>query len=157
MAARSPAQAAYSAAALLYTFALLSSFAHAQCGGFALSCSGIDVSAQGVLTAICGDGRGGYNRAALDLNQHISNNNGNLVDGAGFVATCRNIRRYQLGTDNQGVAAECTKADGTTGSTTLYNVEAKVVNNFGILFFNRCRRRALLDTSSITSRKMLHL
>jgi hypothetical protein len=130
-----------------------------QCGGFAVSCSGIQVSAQGFLTCICGDGQGGFDRSSLDLNSFISNSNGNLVDGADFAASCNNIRWYELGTDNQGVAAECVKEDGSVGSTTLYNVERRVSNNNGILAFNSCRRRSLLesvdDASAIAGRKML--
>jgi hypothetical protein len=130
-----------------------------QCGGFAVSCSGIDVSGQGFLTAICGDGNGGLDRAGIDLHAHISTNTGNLVDGGDFAASCNNIRWYQLGTDNQGVAAECVKDDGSVGSTTMYNVERRVSNNFGTLVFNNCRRRSLLEAvdaaSAIAGRKML--
>ena len=68
------------------------------------------------------------------------------MDGTGFAASCNNIRWYELGTDNQGVAAECVKEDGSVGSTTLYNVERRVSNNGGILAFNSCRRRSLLES-----------
>jgi hypothetical protein len=117
----------------------------AQCGGFAVSCGSIQVSSTGGLSAICGDGSGGYTRASLDLNAHISNSNGNLVDGGDFAASCKNIRWYELGTDNQGVAAECYKEDGTLGSTTLYNVERRVANYSGNLTWNNCKRRSLLE------------
>lgn len=116
-----------------------------QCGGFAVSCGSIAVSSAGYLTATCGNGAGGYNRASLDLNAHISNSNGNLVDGGDFAATCKNIRWYQLGTANQGVAAECYKEDGSLGSTTLYNVERRVANYSGNLHWNNCKRRSLLE------------
>jgi hypothetical protein len=135
----------YIAAALMCTIALLSDYAQADCGGFAVSCGSIQVSSTGGLTAICSDGSGGYSRASLDLNAHISNSNGNLVDGGDFAASCQNIRWYQLGTDNQGVAAECYKEDGTLGSTTLYNVERRVANYGGNLTWNNCRRRSLLE------------
>ena len=131
-----------------------------QCGGFAVSCSGTQVSAQGVLSAICQDGNGGFDRASIDMNAHVSNNNGNLVDGAGFAASCQNIRYFALGTANQGVAAECTKDDQSLGSTTFYNAEARVSNNGGTLVFNSCRRRSLLeavDASAIAGRKMLRV
>jgi len=124
-----------------------------------VSCSGIQVSAQGVLSAICGDGQGGFDRASIDMNAHVSNNNGNLVDGAGFAASCQNIRYYELGTDNQGVAAECRKFDQSLGSTTWYNAEARVSNNGGTLVFNICNRSLLeaVDASAIAGRKMLRV
>jgi hypothetical protein len=98
--------------------------------------------------------------ASIDLNSFIVNNNGNLVDGAGFVPSCSNIWWFELSTSNQGVAAECRKADGTVGDTTTFIVEARVSNNGGILVFNSCRRRSLLeavDASAIVGRKMLRV
>ncbi|KAG0584536.1 hypothetical protein KC19_3G216300 [Ceratodon purpureus] len=160
MAHQSSAHAAYTAATVLCTFALLFSFAKADCGGFALTCDGISVSAQGGLSCICGNGQGGFNRASLNLNSYIGNTNGNLVDGAGFASSCSNIRWYQLGTANQGVAAECKKIDGSVGSTTLYNVQRRVVNSSGNLVFNNCRRRSLLeavDAGAVAGRKMLSM
>ncbi|KAG0600195.1 hypothetical protein M758_11G014700 [Ceratodon purpureus] len=160
MAAHSSAHAAYTAATVLCTFALLFSFAKADCGGFALSCDGISVSAQGGLSCTCKNGQGGFSRASLNLNSYIGNTDGNLVDGAGFANSCNNIRWYQLGTANQGVAAECKKRDGSVGSTTLYNVQRRVANNRGNLAFNNCRRRSLLeavDASAVDGRKMLNL
>lgn len=121
----------------MYSLALSLLFA-VQCGGFADSCGSITVNAQGGLNAICNNGAGGYSRASLDLNAHISNNNGNLVDGAAFANTCRNIRWYKLGNANQGIAAECVKADQTIGSTTLYNVQRRVANYGGNLVWNNC-------------------
>jgi hypothetical protein len=130
-----------------------------QCGGFAQTCTGIQVNAQGVVTAACSNGNGGSVSACIDLNS-IVNSNGNLVDGAGFVPSCKNIRWFELSTSNQGVAAECLKADGTLGDTTTFNVEARVSNNSGTLVFNNCRRRSLLeamDASAMAGRKMLRV
>lgn len=153
MAARSPILVAYPAAAavvVLCTFLSLSSDARADeflslsssvqadCGGFAESCGSISVSAQGGLQSICSTDGGGYDRASMDLNAHISNDNGNLVDGGGFAASCRNIRWYQLGNANQGVAAECVKRDQSLGPTTLYNVQRRMANYNGILVWNNC-------------------
>ncbi|KAJ7515554.1 hypothetical protein O6H91_03G119600 [Diphasiastrum complanatum] len=145
------------AAALLCTFTLLFNYARADCGGFAVSCGSIVITSNGGLRCTCDDGQGRYRRASLDLNAHISNNNGNLVDGGDFAATCQNIRWYQLGTDNQGIAAECVKDDGSLGSTTLYNVERRVANNGGNLAWNNCRRRRSLlrDHVGISPRKVL--
>jgi hypothetical protein len=131
-----------------------------QCGGFAQTCTGIQVNAQRVVTAACSNGNGGSVSASIDLNSFIVNNNGNLVDGAGFVPSCSNIWWFELSTSNQGVAAECRKADGTVGDTTTFIVEARVSNNGGILVFNSCRRRSLLeavDASAIVGRKMLRV
>ncbi|KAJ7563666.1 hypothetical protein O6H91_03G119800 [Diphasiastrum complanatum] len=122
-----------------------------------LSCGSIVITPSGGLQCTCDDGQGGYRRASLDFNSHISNNNGNLVDGGDFAATCQNIRWYQLGTDNQDIATECVKDDGSLGSTTLYNVERRVANYGGNLAWNDCRRRRSLleDHVGISPRKVL--
>jgi hypothetical protein len=78
-----------------------------------VSCSGIQMSRQGVVTAVCGNEQGSSNNANIDLNSFISNINRNLVNGAGSVASCNKIRWFELGTNNQGMATEC--ALRTTG------------------------------------------
>ncbi|KAJ7253091.1 hypothetical protein O6H91_Y418400 [Diphasiastrum complanatum] len=133
----SPLDVLRTAAALMCTFTLFLNYVRADCGGFALSCDGITVSPAGGLQCICKNGRGGYQRASLDLNAHISNNNGNLVDGGNFAASCKNIRWYHILAD-QGIAAECYKRDGSLGSTTLYNVQRRVVNYGGNPAWNNC-------------------
>ncbi|KAJ6490808.1 Cyanovirin-N [Mycena sanguinolenta] len=65
----------YATAILLHTF---STQAESQAGDFSATCSNINLAGL-TLTAICGDGAGGFKDTSIDLNDCIINSGGTLL------------------------------------------------------------------------------
>ena len=61
--------------------------------GYQNSCntSTINITSNGILGASCRTAAGQWHYSMLNLNLHISNKNGSLSTGAGFVESCYNI------------------------------------------------------------------
>jgi CVNH domain len=62
-------------------------------GGYQNSCntSTMNITSNGILEASCKTNAGTWHYSTLNFNLHISNNNGDLTTGAGFVQSCYDI------------------------------------------------------------------
>ncbi|KAG0558350.1 hypothetical protein KC19_10G021600 [Ceratodon purpureus] len=129
---------------LLCVLALLRG-AQAQCGGFGASCRSFSIGGDGIFRAQCRNNAGQYVSASVATNPHISNEDGNLVDGSNYLASCRSTGYYSIGSTVR-ITAVCTRRSGAT-SNTYYEISRKVANYNGNLVWNNCRRRSLLEST----------
>ncbi|CAM6013284.1 unnamed protein product [Sphagnum balticum] len=112
------------------------------CGNFIASCYGISIS-YSILSATCWDGHGSSHFTELDLNFYLSNVDGVLEPGSGYIATCTSHGGSQAGSSFYMVA-ECMHDNGIIGFAT-YNVNENVANIFGTLEWFDCNQLLAMD------------
>ncbi|KAL3680825.1 hypothetical protein R1sor_023781 [Riccia sorocarpa] len=139
-------------AGLLLLLVTISCFAQVEgktCGGFSRECILPNVTASGVLTALCEDDMSNLGTTSIDLNAHIgASTAGNLVpNSSGFAKKCKNILIFQLQDSTNSLfelEAICKTKTGSKKSTLLIDRYLKDVN--GRLVWDSCtRRRSLLQ------------
>lgn len=116
-----------------------------QCGGFGTSCRSFSVGSDGIVTAQCRNNAGQYVSASVATNPHISNVDGNLVDGINYLSSCTSPGYYAIGSV-VSITAQCKRNSGAI-SNTYYEISRKVANYNGNLVWNNCRRRSLLEST----------
>ncbi|CAK9195729.1 unnamed protein product [Sphagnum troendelagicum] len=112
------------------------------CGNFLASCNGISISGS-ILAAICGDGHGSSHFTELDLNSHLSNVNGVLKPGSGYIDTCTSEGGSQEGS-SFFIFAQCSQEDGDRVPT-FFDVNNNVANIFGTLEWFDCNQLLAMD------------
>ncbi|CAM6038946.1 unnamed protein product [Sphagnum compactum] len=122
------------AAGLLCMSALLNG-AEASCGGFTASCGEPSVTGS-ILSADCANDAGDYAFSSLDLNSFLSNDNGNLVEGNDYIATCTPDGSALIGSPFF-IYANCAQVDGNVVSAS-YDVNNNVSNDNGVLAWHSC-------------------
>ncbi|CAK9208468.1 unnamed protein product [Sphagnum troendelagicum] len=123
------------AAGLLCMSALLNG-AEASCGGFTASCQGPFSVTGSILSADCANDAGNFAFSSLDLNSFLSNDNGNLVEGNDYIATCTPEGFAPIGS-SFFVYANCAQEDGTVVSAS-YDINNNVSNDNGVLSWHSC-------------------
>ncbi|KAG6551683.1 hypothetical protein Mapa_006771 [Marchantia paleacea] len=132
---------------ILYVCALESKSAEA-CGGFLKYCKAPFGHSGGKLKARCRNNEGSFVAAEVNLDNYLSNANGNLVPGTGYMKSCQGFGYFKVGTSEFIVTANCTKFDGQLRSTG-YNVNSRVSSRNGVMKWDTaiCRRRSLLQAT----------
>ncbi|KAH8934875.1 hypothetical protein BDL97_17G002900 [Sphagnum fallax] len=123
------------AAGLLCMSALLNG-AEASCGGFTASCQGPFSVTGSILSADCKNDAGNFAFSSLDLNSFLSNDNGNLVEGNDYIATCTPEGFALIGSPFF-VYANCAQENGNVVSAS-YDINNNVSNDNGVLSWHSC-------------------
>ncbi|KAH9545882.1 hypothetical protein CY35_12G069800 [Sphagnum magellanicum] len=123
------------AAGLLCMSALLNG-AEASCGGFTASCQAPFSVTGSVVSANCANDAGVFASSSLDLNPFISNDNGNLVEGSDYIATCT-PEGFGLVGSPFFIFANCAQEDGNVVRTS-YDINNNLSNDNGVLAWNSC-------------------
>jgi hypothetical protein len=79
---------------------------------------------------------GVFASSSLDLNPFISNDNGNLVEGSDYIATCT-PEGFGLVGSPFFIFANCAQEDGNVVRTS-YDINNNVSNDNGVLAWNSC-------------------
>ncbi|BBN11652.1 hypothetical protein MPTK1_5g13700 [Marchantia polymorpha subsp. ruderalis] len=132
---------------ILYVCASESKSAEA-CGGFLKYCKAPFSHSGGKLRARCRTNAGNFVAAEVNLDNYLSNVNGNLVPGTGYTKSCQGFGYFLVGASQFIVTANCTKFEGGL-RTTGYNVNSRVSSKNGVMKWDTgsCRRRSLLQAA----------
>jgi hypothetical protein len=89
-----------------------------------------------ILSASCADDGGAYQSTSVDLNNHLSNENGNLVENFGehYIKTCA-PQGFELFGSSFFIFAICTQRSGNLIST-FYDINNNLLNNNRVLTWN---------------------
>lgn len=99
-------------------------------GNFTVSSHSVSLDHKFYLLAQCSDIQGQHHFSALDLNDHIANNDGHLHWASGnFAGSCRNIR---LEGDGKVLVAEARRCDGSWSESHLW-LDERIGNENGEL------------------------
>ncbi|KAH9556521.1 hypothetical protein CY35_07G033200 [Sphagnum magellanicum] len=123
------------AAGLLCMSALLNG-AEASCGGFTASCQEPFSVSGSVVSANCKNDAGVLAESSLDLDPFLGNDNGNLVEGSDYIATCTPEGFAQSGS-SFFIYAHCAQEGGNPVSAS-YDINNNVSNDNGVLAWHSC-------------------
>ncbi len=109
---------------------------HHQCGGFTASCQEPFSVTGSVVSANCANDAGDFASSSLDLNPFLSNDNGNLVEGSDYIATCT-PEGFGLFGSPFYIYADCAQENGNVVRTS-YDINNNVSNDNGVLAWHSC-------------------
>lgn len=91
----------------------------------------LQIGGDGIFRAQCRDNAGEWVATSVNPNHHISNVDGNLVDGVNFLRSCTPTGLVSGG-GSVGITANCPRKSGAR-SNTYYDINTKMANYNGRL------------------------
>ncbi len=89
-----------------------------------------------MVSGNCANGAGVFVASNIDLDLYLSNNNGNLVEGADYIATCTPEGFGPSGSSFY-IYANCPQVNGNVVRAS-YDINNNVSNDHGVLAWHSC-------------------